>query len=52
MAAGGYVLLLTVDKSLSAAAVTVAAAAIAIGTRINPLWPLAAGAVIGMMGFT
>jgi len=51
MAAGGYVLNMTVDTTLAAAAVTLAAAIVAATTRINPLWPLAVGGVLGYFGF-
>jgi len=51
MAAGGYVLAITVDTSLAAVLVTLATALLAAGTRINPLWPLAAAGFLGFMGF-
>jgi chromate transporter len=51
MAAGGYVLARTVDTSWVAVIVTAAAAIAAITTRINPLWPLAVGGLIGYFGF-
>jgi chromate transporter len=51
MAAGGYVLARTVDVSPAATVVTLVTAAVAVGTRINPLWPLAVAGVLGFMGF-
>jgi chromate transporter len=51
MAAGGYVLTMTVDTSWIAAAVTLAAAAVAVATRLNPLWPLVVGGLVGYSGF-
>ena len=51
MAAGGYVLARTVDVSPAATVVTLVTAAVAVGTRINPLWPLAAAGVLGFLGF-
>jgi chromate transporter len=51
MAAGGYVLALTVDRSLAATLVTLATALIAAGTRINPLWLLAVAGILGYAGF-
>jgi chromate transporter len=51
MAAGGYVLSMTVDTTWVAAAVTAAAAIAAVTTRLNPLWPLAVGGLIGYFGF-
>ncbi|GAA3849338.1 chromate transporter [[Pseudomonas] carboxydohydrogena] len=51
MAAGGYVLAVTVDTSLAATLVTLATALVAVGTRINPLWPLAVAGILGYAGF-
>ena len=51
MAAGGYVLAVTVDTSLAATLVTFATALVAVGTRINPLWPLAVAGILGFAGF-
>jgi chromate transporter len=39
------------DSTAIAWAVTAATAAIALKTRIHPLWLLAAGSVIGLTGF-
>jgi chromate transporter len=51
MAAGGYVLALTIDTSLASALVTLVTVLVTVGTRINPLWPLVAGGLIGYSGF-
>ena len=51
MAAGGYVLAVTVDTSLAATLVTFATALVAVGTRINPLSPLAVAGILGFAGF-
>ena len=51
MAAGGYVLALTVDTSLAAALITLVTVIVTVGTRINPLWPLVVGGLIGYSGF-
>lgn len=51
MMAGSYVLATTVDGTLAAAAMTLAAAILAATTRINPLWPLAAGGIAGFLGW-
>lgn len=50
MCASGFILALTADRSWIAAAITVAAAAVAILTRINPLWMLAVGGGLGFAG--
>ena len=50
MCASGFVLTLTVGTSWVAAAVTLSAAALAIATRLNPLWMLAAGGLLGFAG--
>jgi len=51
MAAGGYVLAVTVDTSLAATVATFAAALAAVATRVNPLWPLAVAGLAGYFGF-
>lgn len=51
MAAGGYVLAVTVGTSWQAVAVTLAAAVFAATTRWNPLWPLVVGGILGFAGF-
>jgi chromate transporter len=41
---------LAADRTWVAALVTVAAAALAFATRVNPLWLLLAGGVLGFAG--
>jgi chromate transporter len=48
--AGGYVMARSVDVGWTSAAVTLAAAAILLATRVNPLWLVAAGGVLGGCG--
>ena len=50
MCASGFILTLTVGTSWVAAAVTLSAAVLAIATRLNPLWMLAVGGVLGFAG--
>jgi chromate transporter len=50
MCASGFVLTLTVGTSWVAAAVTLGAAAVATATRLNPLWMLVAGGLLGFAG--
>jgi chromate transporter len=50
MCASGLILTLTADRSWVAAAITLTAAALAIATRLNPLWMLAAGGLLGFAG--
>jgi chromate transporter len=50
MCASGYILALTADRSFLAAAITLAAAALAFATRLNPIWALAAGGLLGFAG--
>lgn len=50
MCASGYVLIGTADHSWVGYAITVAAAAAAIATRLNPLWALAIGGCLGFAG--
>jgi chromate transporter len=52
MAASGLVLALTSDRTWGAALVTLAAAVLASLTRLNPLWLLLAGGILGFAGFT
>ena len=48
--ASGAVMAHAADAGWRAAALTIAAAAIMLGTRLNPLWLLAAGGAIGGLG--
>jgi chromate transporter len=48
--ASGYVLARTADHSLAAFAVTGATAALALTTRVHPLWFLAAAGALGAFG--
>ncbi len=48
--AGGYVMASTVDAGWIGIGVTVGAAALLLGTRVNPLWLLGAGAALGGLG--
>jgi chromate transporter len=50
MCASGLILALTADRSWIAAAITIAAAAVAMFTRLNPLWMLAIGGILGFAG--
>ena len=50
MAASCLILARTSDQSWIAALITVAAAALAFATRLNPIWMLAAGGVLGFAG--
>ncbi|MBN8982394.1 MAG: chromate transporter [Rhizobiales bacterium] len=50
MCASGLILTLTADRSWVAAAITLIAAALAIATRLNPIWALAAGGLLGFAG--
>ena len=50
MAASGLVLGLASDRTWVAAAVTIGAAALASLTRLNPLWLLLAGGILGFAG--
>jgi chromate transporter len=51
MAASGLVLGLASDRTWVAAAVTIGAAVLASLTRLNPLWLLLAGGILGFAGF-
>lgn len=50
VAAGAFVVAETVDQSPVAVALTVATAAVSLWTRVNPLWVLALGGVLGAAG--
>ena len=50
MAASGLILALTSDRTWGAALVTAAAAMLASLTRLNPLWLLLAGGILGFAG--
>jgi chromate transporter len=50
MAASGLVLALTSDRTWAAALITAVAAAVAFATRLNPLWLLVAGGLLGFAG--
>ena len=50
MGASGLILALTTDRTWPAALVTVAAAVLALATRLNPLWMLLAGGCLGFAG--
>jgi chromate transporter len=45
--AGGYVMARTADSGWPSGLVTAAAAGLILGTRLNPLWILAAGGALG-----
>jgi len=49
--AGGYVMARAADIGWQSALVTAAAVGVMLGTRLNPLWILAAGGVLGGLGF-
>ena len=49
--AGGYVMARAGDVGWQSAAITVAAVALMLGTRINPLWILMTGGALGGLGF-
>jgi len=49
--AGGYMMARAADIGWQSALVTAAAIAVMLGTRLNPLWILAAGGVLGGLGF-
>jgi chromate transporter len=50
MGASGLILALTSDRTWVAALVTAASAVVAFATRLNPLWLLLAGGVLGFAG--
>jgi chromate transporter len=49
--AGGYVMARAADIGWQGALVTAAAIGVMLGTRLNPLWILVAGGVLGGVGF-
>ena len=50
MSASGLILALSSDRTWIAALVTAVAAALAFATRLNPLWMLLAGGLLGFAG--
>jgi chromate transporter len=50
MGASGLILALTSDRTWAAALVTVGAAILATTTKLNPLWLLLAGGLLGFIG--
>jgi chromate transporter len=50
MGASGWILALSADRNWAAALLTAVAAALAFATRLNPLWLLLAGGVLGFAG--
>lgn len=50
MCASGLVLTLTSDRTWIAATITIGAAVLALATRLNPLWMLIVGGVLGFAG--
>ncbi len=50
MCASGLILTLTSDRTWIAALLTIGAAAVALMTRLNPLWVLVVGGVLGFAG--
>ncbi|MGY3443987.1 chromate transport protein ChrA [Bradyrhizobium sp. USDA 4473] len=50
MAASGLIVARTSDQSWIAVLITIVAAALAFATRINPLWMLLAGGLLGFAG--
>jgi len=50
MCASGLILALASDRTWIAALLTVSAAALTLGTRLNPLWILTVGGVLGFAG--
>jgi chromate transporter len=50
MCASGLILALTSDRTWIAALLTIGAAAAALMTRLNPLWMLVVGGVLGFAG--
>lgn len=51
MAASAYVITRATDQSLLSAAITIATAALAYFTRINPLWMFVVAGVLGLTGW-
>ena len=50
MLASGWLLLRSIGQSVSGYALALAALGVAMGTRVNPLWVMAAGAIAGIAG--
>lgn len=50
MCASGLILTLTADRTAIAALLTIGAAAVVLLTRLNPLWILAVGGLLGFAG--
>lgn len=50
MCASGLILALASDRTWIAALLTISAAALTLGTRLNPLWILTVGGVLGFAG--
>jgi chromate transporter len=50
MCASGLILTLTSDSTWTAAVLTLGAAALALATRLNPLWMLVMGGILGFAG--
>ncbi len=50
MCASGLVLTLTSDRTWAAAALTIGAAMLALTTRLNPIWMLVVGGILGFAG--
>lgn len=48
--ASGFILARTVDERLPAMLLTLASVMVVVGTRLHPLWVLAAGAALGALG--
>jgi len=48
--AGGFVMALASDTGWTAAAITLAAIGLLLGTRLNPFWIIGAGGVLGACG--
>ncbi|WP_374445525.1 chromate transporter [Stella sp.] len=51
VAAGAWVVAETVDRSAMAVALTLATAAVSLWTRLNPLWVLVLGGLLGAAGW-
>lgn len=50
MCASGLILALASDRTWIAALLTISSAALTLGTRLNPLWILTMGGVLGFAG--
>ena len=51
MAASALIVAKAADRNVTGAILTLAVAAVAFATRLNPLWLLLAGGVVGALGF-